>query len=85
MATKDYYRQPKKSSNVSIVWKEMVAAFPLVGMWTVWKIGNKKKVKLEMDPYRESRRIIATLILSYDPFTKMAFTPSRTQNLNPPK
>jgi hypothetical protein len=42
-----WYRHPNKSSNGSIVWKSLVVAFPLVGSWTAWKIGNGRKVKID--------------------------------------
>jgi hypothetical protein len=47
----EWFRQPKKSSKGSIVWKDMVEAFPLVGDWVVWKIGDKKKVRVGEDPW----------------------------------
>jgi hypothetical protein len=38
-----------KSSKGSIVWKALVEAFPLVGNWMVWCIGNGEKVRLGED------------------------------------
>jgi len=34
--------KPIKSSKGSIVWKALVEAFPVVGDWVVWKIGDGK-------------------------------------------
>jgi hypothetical protein len=39
----EWFRLPNKSSTGSIVWKDLVEAFPLVGEWVVWKIGDRKK------------------------------------------
>jgi hypothetical protein len=33
------------------VWKALVEAFPLVGDWVVWKIGDGKKVRVGEDPW----------------------------------
>jgi hypothetical protein len=47
----DWFRTPVKSSKGSIVWKVLVEAFPLVGSWTMWKVGNGKKVHVGEDPW----------------------------------
>jgi hypothetical protein len=33
-----------------MVWKALIVAFLLVGLWTVWRIGNEKKVCIRSDP-----------------------------------
>jgi hypothetical protein len=45
----EWFREPLKSPKESIVWKALVQAFPLVGNWTVWRIGNREKVRLGED------------------------------------
>jgi hypothetical protein len=51
MPIEEWYNQPRKSSSGSNVWKELVENFPLVGSWTVWKIGNGRKVKIGQDQW----------------------------------
>lgn len=36
--------------SVSIIWREVVLAFPLVGNWLVLKVGCGTKVKVGEDP-----------------------------------
>jgi len=33
------------------VWKYLVDPFPLVAQWTIWKVGNIRKVRLEEDTW----------------------------------
>lgn len=41
---KDKFLSPMKSTkNTSIIWKDLVDAFPLMSNWIVWNIGNGKK------------------------------------------
>jgi hypothetical protein len=47
----DWFQTPVKSSKGSIVWKDLVEYFPLVGNWTVWQIGNGRNVRLGEDPW----------------------------------
>jgi hypothetical protein len=47
----EWFHFPVKSSKGSIMWKALVEAFPLVGKWTVWKIGNGRNVRLGEDPW----------------------------------
>jgi hypothetical protein len=51
LSISEWFREPLKSSKGSIVWKALVEAFPLVGNWTVWRIGNGEKVRLGEDPW----------------------------------
>jgi hypothetical protein len=39
----------------SIVWKALVAAFPLVGLWTMWRVGNGRSIRLGEDPWLGSK------------------------------
>ena len=40
----EWFRNPIKfDKNGSIRWKTLVLAFPLVGNWSMWKIGNGKR------------------------------------------
>jgi hypothetical protein len=48
---KEWYEQPIKSTKGSIVWKAILNAFPLVGSWMMWKIGNGWKVRVGEDPW----------------------------------
>lgn len=61
-------RRPKSHQNISIVWKAIVLAFPLVGKWLVWKVGKGNKVTLQEDhwlgcgdSFRLSRNLFQTL------------------------
>jgi hypothetical protein len=51
LSISEWFREPMKSSKGSIVWKALVEAFPLVGKWMVWCIGNGEKVRLGEDPW----------------------------------
>jgi hypothetical protein len=61
-------QKPSKSiQNVSIIWKAMGLAFPLVGNLLVWKVG-REKFKVGIDPwvgrrvmYKLPNNLIATL------------------------
>jgi hypothetical protein len=33
------------------VWKDIVTKLPLVGEWTVWKVGNGKNIRIGDDPW----------------------------------
>jgi hypothetical protein len=63
----EWFKQPIKSSKGSIVWKDLVEAFPLVGDWVVWKIGDEKKFRVGEDPWLgpgKNFRLSPPLILS---------------------
>ena len=48
----DWFRNPNKYfKNGSVGWKAMVLAFPLIGNWTTWKIGNGKSVRIGEYPW----------------------------------
>ena len=56
MTLVDWFRIPNKSfKNGSVGWKAMVLAFPLIGNWTAWKIGNGKSIRLGEDPWAVAR------------------------------
>ena len=47
-----WLRLERKNTHVlSIVWKGMEKAFPLVGNWTSWQVSNKRMVQIEEDPW----------------------------------
>ena len=51
METTDWIRSPNKTyKNGSVGWKAMVLAFPLIGTWIAWEIGNGKSIRIGMDP-----------------------------------
>lgn len=48
----EWFRRPQKLvANSSIGWKALVGAFPLIGDWTVWQIGNGKSVRIGANPW----------------------------------
>ena len=38
----------------SICWKDFVLAFPLIGNWVAWKIGNERSIHIGQDPWKGS-------------------------------
>ena len=47
----EWIQRPRKNiHNVSIMWKVVVLASPLIGNWSVWDVGNGSKIKLGEDP-----------------------------------
>jgi hypothetical protein len=47
ISVEDCIGNPSNSiHNVSIPWKTIVLAFPLIGNWLVWKVGNGEKVRV---------------------------------------
>eukprot|EP01018_Ginkgo_biloba_P002192 Gb_33330 [translate_table: standard] len=49
---KDWIRSPSKKLHcVSIVWKVIVLAFPLVRKWLVWSVGNENRMRIGVDPW----------------------------------
>jgi hypothetical protein len=53
MKIENWYKLPRKSTNCSIIWKALVCVSLLVGQWTTWRIGNKRKVWVGEDPWLE--------------------------------
>jgi len=52
ISIEDWFRQERKNSNGgSIVWKDLVKTFPLIGKWTAWKIQRQNKVRIGVDPW----------------------------------
>jgi hypothetical protein len=51
----DWIRSPRKGfSNSSICWRELVEAFPLIGNWLRWHMGNRKSIRIGEDPWVNS-------------------------------
>ena len=61
-------RLPSKDThNVSICWKAIVLAFPLLGNWLVWKVGNGERVRVVSNPLvgsGEDYKLLENLIAS---------------------
>jgi hypothetical protein len=51
LSVADWFRTPVKYSKGSIIWKAMVEDFPLVGVWTIWKIGSGHCIRVEEDSW----------------------------------
>ena len=48
----NWIRNPDKTfKNGSIGWKAMILAYPLVGHWISWKIGDRRQVRVGEDPW----------------------------------
>ena len=48
----DWIRIPNKTfKNGSVGRKSMVLAFPLIGTWIAWGIGNGKSIRIGLDPW----------------------------------
>ena len=48
----EWMRSTEKTyKNGSIGWKAMTLAYPLIGKWIAWKIGNKNRVRIGIDPW----------------------------------
>eukprot|EP01018_Ginkgo_biloba_P015473 Gb_20637 [translate_table: standard] len=51
-SVEDWIRSTTQYSNgASVVWKVVVQAFPLVGMWLMWRVGNGSRVHIGQDPW----------------------------------
>jgi hypothetical protein len=47
----DWFRWVRKNSiGGSIVWKDLVRDFPLIGKWFAWKIGKENLLRIGEDP-----------------------------------
>lgn len=52
MSIEDWLRtERKQAQGASIVCKVLVTAFPIVGNWIVWQIGNGSKLRISEDPW----------------------------------
>ena len=52
MEITDWIRSPNKTfKNGSVGWKSMVLAFPLIGTWIAWEIGNGKSIRIGLEPW----------------------------------
>jgi hypothetical protein len=48
----EWIRNPvKKHKNGSLIWKATISAFPNIGCWLVWKVGNGHNVRVGEDPW----------------------------------
>ena len=48
---KEWFKNPEKThKDGSIGWKGFIIAFPFVGNWVAWKIGNERNIKGGKDP-----------------------------------
>jgi hypothetical protein len=56
-------KHDKKVSNGSIIWKAIIKAFPLIGKWLMWKIGNGVQVSIGKDPWIGSNNNLYSLII----------------------
>ena len=55
MEITDWIKIPNKSfKNGSVGWKSMVLAFPLIGTWIAWGIGNGKSIRICLDPWAKA-------------------------------
>jgi hypothetical protein len=55
LSIEDWFCLPRKSSKNNLnIWIYLVEAFPLVGNWTMWRIGNGKNVKIGEHPWARS-------------------------------
>ena len=63
----EWLRNPIKThKNISIGWKALALAFPLVGNLIAWRIGNVIRVRINEDPWEgvgEGYRLPEPLIL----------------------
>jgi hypothetical protein len=65
----EWIRKPKKTwQNVSIMQKDVVLFFPLIGSWLVWEVRNSHRVRMGEDPwvgcglnYRLPKNLIVSL------------------------
>ena len=46
-----FEKETKRTKNGSIGWKSLVLAFPLVGNWLAWLVGNGRKIRVGEDPW----------------------------------
>ena len=66
MEITDWIRSPNKTyKHGSVGWKAMVLAFPLIGTWIAWELGNEKSIRIGLDPWAgegEKYRIPQTIL-----------------------
>jgi hypothetical protein len=53
LTLEEWFRDLVKYAKGLIVWEDLVEAFPLVGEWTVWKVGNGCYIIIGEDPWLE--------------------------------
>ena len=52
----DWFRSTNKTFKNGLVgWKALVLAFPLIGNWLAWEIGNGRSVRIGEDPWEGAR------------------------------
>jgi len=67
----DWFRDPNKTISIcSIRWKALLDAFPLIDKWCSWKIGNRKSVRIQKDPWEGA---YDSFILSVGPINTLHF------------